>query len=182
MSTPVVTIVLIAINVVVYLFALNRNWKVKEHLALKSDWVVKDHQWYRVFSAMFVHFGFFHILLNMVALYYFGELVEIDAHLAWWKYLIIYFVAGICGSLAVLLKDKIRHTDEMSGGASGAIFGLLGALVILAIRGDIESLSWGILIADIVIMLIPAFTSKRVSLASHLGGLAVGLLLGLAVA
>lgn len=187
-SLPAVTIALIAVTVLVYLFELNPRWNVKERLALKSDWVVKEHQWYRVFSAMFVHFGFFHILLNMLALYYFGELVEAGLQEfpggAVWRYLIIYLVSGICGSLSVLLKDKIRHTDEMSGGASGAIFGLLGALLIMLMKNNpaiSEQMNLGILMADIVIMLIPGFTSKRVSLASHIGGLLAGMLLGLAL-
>lgn len=175
----IVTMILIAVNVLVYIFELVPKWDIRRRLAMNTNQVVHDHQWYRVFSSMFVHFGFFHILMNMVALYYIGNLMEPD--LAVWEYLIIYLGAGICSSLMVMLKDKIRHTDEISGGASGAIFGLLGALLIMAIQGVEPNISPGLLITDIVIMLIPGFTSKRVSLAGHVGGLLGGILLGLAL-
>lgn len=175
------TFVLIALNVLVYVLNWFQKLNINNRLALNTNLVLHYHQWYRVFTSMFVHFGFAHILMNMIALYYFSR--QVDGYIEPWKFLIIYLGSGICGSLLAMLSDKIHHFNGISGGASGAIFGILGGILAMMIKenggaaGDNLPMIIG-LIVYIVIMLIPGFKSKKISNAGHLGGLIGGFGLG----
>lgn len=179
-STLPMTTVLIALNVLVYILNWFRKLNVNNRLALNTNLVLHYHQWYRVFTSMFVHFGLAHILMNMIALYYFGDILEADTKP--WQFLVIYLGAGICGSLLAMLSDKLHHFNGISGGASGAIFGILGGMLAMLLRpneGGYDNSTIIGLIVYIVIMLIPGFKSKKISNAGHLGGLIGGFCLGL---
>jgi membrane associated rhomboid family serine protease len=85
----------------------------------------KDGEWWRLGSALFLHFGVVHLTMNMVALWEAGQLVErLYGRL---RFVVIYFVGGITGNLASLIVQGDR---AVSGGASGAIFGIYGALMV----------------------------------------------------
>lgn len=147
-------------------------------MALDTGLVLKQHQWYRVVSSLFAHAGIWHILMNMWCLWDIGQMVE--PHLAEWKYAVCYFGAGLCGSFLVMLVDTLRHTTEVTVGASGAIFGLFGVLLVMAMK-HVLSLNVKMLIINIVLMLLPGFFSTGISVAGHIGGLLGGFLLGLLV-
>jgi membrane associated rhomboid family serine protease len=141
-----------------------------------------DGDWWRLLTALFVHFGFFHLFFNMVALAWFGPLVErLYGSI---NFLLLYLLAGISGSLA----SVAWHPDVNSAGASGAIVGILGALLAAQLRaGDSfpSDILRSIRHATLVFLgwvLYVSFTRKGVDYAAHLGGFASGFVLGLAAA
>lgn len=136
-------------------------------------------QWWRLFTCMFIHIGILHILLNMWALYAAGPLVE--RMIGNVGFLLMYIMAGLCGSLASLFWNPIA----VSAGASGAVFGIFGCLLGLVLRGkgsiptqtlsQLRSSGVSFLVINLVIgMVVP-----NIGMAAHLGGLAGGFLCGL---
>lgn len=134
-------------------------------------------QYWRLLTSMFLHGGLLHLALNAWALYQLGTLFE--SLLGSSRMLVTYFVSGITGSVA-----SIVWTQAPSVGASGAIFGLLGALIAFLLRRR-EALSpAGKSILSQLVMwaginLFLGFQMPGIDNAGHLGGLAAGFLLGL---
>lgn len=134
-------------------------------------------QYWRLVTSMFLHGGIAHLLLNGYALFQLGALFE--AWLGSIRLLITYFLTGIAGSIASIL-----WTDAPSVGASGAIFGLLGALIAFLLRRR-EHLTAGAkslmmqLVAWAAINVFFGFSVPGIDNAAHLGGCAAGFLLGL---
>lgn len=139
--------------------------------------VVWRGEYWRLVTSMFLHGGFVHLLLNGWALYQLGGLFEL--WLGSRRLLLVYFVAGIAGSLASAV-----WSDNPSVGASGAIFGILGALISFLLRRremltpQAKSLL-GQLVLWAGINVVFGFSVPRIDNAAHLGGFAAGLLLGL---
>lgn len=139
-------------------------------------------QWWRLVSSIFLHFGFFHLALNMWALYVGGRLAE--RLFGSQAFALIYFAAGIAGSLSSLLWNPAVN----SAGASGAIFGVYGAMLAFFLRKN-SSIPPSIVrqqrssgIAFIGFNLINGFSHAGIDNAAHIGGLAVGLVMGLVLA
>ena len=134
---------------------------------------VSDGAWWQVFTSMFTHVEVWHIGFNMVALYFLGPMLEQVLGRA--RFLAVYLVSGLVGSASVLLFSA---PNGQTLGASGAIFGLMGALAVLAFKvgGQAQSvLGW------IGINLVLTFTLSGVSWQGHLGGLVGGVVLGAAM-
>lgn len=139
-------------------------------------------QWWRLVSSIFLHFGVFHLALNMWALYVGGRLAE--RLFGSQAFALIYFAAGIAGSLSSLLWNPAVN----SAGASGAIFGVYGAMLAFFLRKN-SSIPPSIVrqqrssgIAFIAYNLINGFSHAGIDNAAHIGGLAVGLVMGLVLA
>jgi membrane associated rhomboid family serine protease len=189
-SGSYVTRILIAVNVGVYLLELaggsgiygNRGY-IFEHGALVASGIysngaaagVAHGEWWRLITSAFLHYGPLHLGLNMLALYWFGTVVEgAIGHL---RFLVLYLVSGLAGAAGAL----ILNPNAITVGASGAIFGVLGAMLIL------EYLATGKLTGNamtlIVINLAFSFAfSANISVGGHLGGLVAGILCTLAFA
>ncbi|HVR94996.1 MAG TPA: rhomboid family intramembrane serine protease [Thermoanaerobaculia bacterium] len=139
--------------------------------------VLQRGEWWRLVASMFLHGGLMHLFLNGWALYQLGGLFE--AWLGSTRLLATWFLSGIAGSLASIL-----FTRSLSVGASGAIFGLLGALIAFLVRrrdvlnSGAKSLL-GQLVLWAVINVVFGFSVPRIDNAAHLGGFAAGFLLGL---
>jgi membrane associated rhomboid family serine protease len=128
--------------------------------------------WWRPFTAMFLHASLIHIGLNMVFLYWIGTPVERTVgHL---RFLLIYLVSGLCGSAAVLVLDP----NAVTVGASGAIFGILGAALVYERQRTF--VLGGSALSIIVLNLILSFTVSGISIGGHVGGLIGGALCALA--
>lgn len=179
-----VTMALIAINVVVYLAELaaggtvdgTNNW-IFDHGALFTSGLLNGHpagvahgDWWRVVSAMFLHYGPIHLALNMYSLYYAGTLLE---HLIGrWRFALLYFASGIAGSAGALLWSP----NAITVGASGAIFGILGGLFVLERRRHIAT--GGQIAGLIVLNLVFTFgLASFISVGGHVGGLIAGVVL-----
>jgi membrane associated rhomboid family serine protease len=178
-----VTMVLIGINVAVYLAELaaggsidgTNNW-IFYHGALFGPLVAAG-DWWRLFTAMFLHYGPLHLLLNMYSLYWVGTVLE--KIIGPWRFLGLYLASGLAGSAGALYLTP----NAVTVGASGAIFGILGALFVLERQGHIHS--GGQIAMLIVLNLVLTFafsgfalggsaTGLQISLGGHLGGLVGG--------
>jgi membrane associated rhomboid family serine protease len=146
---------------------------VMQQGVLRSYDVLEQGEWYRFVTSMFLHAGPLHLLLNMWALWVVGRVIE--QALGPGRFLGLYLISGLGGSLAVYLFTG----PYITVGASGAIFGLFGALFILLRRVGRDASS---MLSLIVINVIFTFLVPGISIAGHLGGLATGTLVALGLA
>ncbi|GIF46869.1 rhomboid family intramembrane serine protease [Asanoa ferruginea] len=134
---------------------------------------VYDGSYYRLITAMFLHYGIIHLLFNMWALWAVGR--SLEAALGPVRYLSLYLLAGIGGSVAALLADP----NSLTAGASGALWGLFVAFfVILRRLGRSTSSIVGLLVINLVI----TFTLPGISWAGHLGGGVAGAVVAVVLA
>ncbi len=166
LQTPV-TLALIAICVVLY----GASTIYPNLLNDTAEWgaLVDSGQAYRLFTSIFFHVDFLHITLNMISLLIIGRLVE--PALGKWRYLALFLVAGLGGSVAAYL---LTTPTTPSVGASGAIFGLFGAYFVLARRAAANTS--GILVL-IGVNLAYSFAVPGISWQAHVGGLITGVVL-----
>jgi rhomboid protease GluP len=166
------TISLIVLNVVCYFLAFMGNDNEYFFLfAQVNSSIINDYEYWRLFSSMFLHSDLLHLFMNMFALLLYGSLVErfFKKH----EYLIIYFLSGFLGNLFTLL---LYPPNSLSVGASGAIFGLLGAAIILVARSN-ERTVLVLAIIYLVYFLMASF-QPGINAWAHLFGLMGGLLFG----
>ncbi|WP_112136945.1 rhomboid family intramembrane serine protease [Glycomyces dulcitolivorans] len=130
--------------------------------------VVAAGGYYRMITAMFLHFGAIHLLFNMVVLWMLGRILERDLGPA--RFLAAYFLSGLAGSVAVYLFSY----DSFTAGASGAVYGLFGLLIMVnrKLRRDNQGI-YVLLGLNLVLTIVMNF-----SLAGHVGGLVGGLICG----
>jgi membrane associated rhomboid family serine protease len=183
-----VTMALIAVNIAVYLAELaaggstdgTRNW-IYDHgvllangrYASGSPAGVANGEWWRLITSAFLHYGPFHLAINMVSLYFAGSILE--QVIGRWRYLLLYLVSGLAGAAGALYWTP----NGLTVGASGAIFGILGALLVLERRGSIAT--GGQVAGLIVLNLVITFAyHSSISVGGHVGGLIGGLVLMLA--
>lgn len=175
-----VTRILIAINVAVFLAELalggtlyGTNNVIFDDGFLRS-YEVADGQWWRLLTAAFLHYGPIHLAMNMFSLWILGG--PLEAWIGRGRFLLVYLVSGLAGSAGALLLNPGSQTV----GASGAIFGVIGAVVLLERQGMLifGGSAVGLLIANLVFTF--AFASF-ISVGGHLGGLAGGMLAILAL-
>ncbi|HEV7483527.1 MAG TPA: rhomboid family intramembrane serine protease [Solirubrobacterales bacterium] len=177
------TVALIAINVVAYLIEIgagggginNPGFSVVNDFALRGVSVANG-EWYRLVTGGFLHANFFpHLVFNMALLFFLGRLLE--PALGTPRFLVLYFASLLAGAFgALLLTDPLVPTL----GASGAVFGLIGAAFVLARGRGMDALAaeLGFLI---VINLVFSFGAANISIGGHLGGLVGGVLCALAI-
>jgi len=144
--------------------------------ALYPPAIAQGHQYWRLITAMFLHAGLLHIALNMYALYLFGYLIE-NAFGAG-RFLAIYFIAGFLASVTSFAFGPI---GEVGVGASGAIFGLLGAWVAYNYRRRSSALAaaqlqWALILIALNTVLAVSF--RAIDWRAHLGGLVAGVAAG----
>jgi len=168
----IVTYTLIAVNVLIYLITVAQGGGINSpggslfyKFALDGPDVANG-GWWRLITAAFLHANLLHIGFNMLFLWWIGRPVE--AFLGWWRYLLLYFVSGLAGSAGALVATP----NALTVGASGAIFGVLGAALVLE-RQRINVLG-GSALALVVINLVFSFTISGISIGGHIGGLIGG--------
>ena len=180
------TPLLVALNIVVFIWMIADGVAVlggrpDDYLRFGANFgpLTSGGEWWRLASCLFVHAGILHLVFNMWALWDCGRLTERLFGNAW--FVVIYLFAGLCGSLASMLW----HNETVSVGASGAVFGVFGALLAFTIRqrGSIpESMLNRLRISTSIFVtfsLCYGFAAAGVDNAAHLGGLAAGFLIGL---
>lgn len=180
----VCTIILIAVNVAVF-FILSLFGDTEDavfmmqHGAMYSDFVIQDHEYYRLFTCLFLHFGIEHLLNNMVILGALGWNLELQTGKI--RFLLIYFGSGLFGNVVSLIFHGAAQEYTVSAGASGAIFGLMGALlwVVIANHGRLGRLSGRGMLVMVALSLYFGLSSSGVDNYAHIGGLVCGFLLAL---
>jgi rhomboid protease GluP len=145
--------------------------------AAYTPYILDNHEFYRLFTCMFLHFGMAHLANNMLVLFVLGG--RLERSIGKIKFLVVYLVGGVLGNVVSMLLDL--HTEEyaVSAGASGAVFAVLGGLIYLILRnrGKVEDLSARQILVMAVLSTYLGFTSSGVDNAAHLGGMAGGFLL-----
>jgi membrane associated rhomboid family serine protease len=175
---PFVTFTLIGINVGVYLLELmlggqvngTGNW-IFENGVLFGP-VVADGEWWRLITAAFLHYGPLHLGMNMLVLWIIGPALE--EYLGHGRYALLYLVSGLAGSAGALLVSA----NDLTVGASGAIWGIMGAAVVLERRRIyvFGGQAMGLVVFNLVI----SFLIPGISLGGHIGGGIGGALAALA--
>lgn len=177
----IITYIIIGINIAVYIVSviLSRsffdiNVNVLDFLGAKDNNLINQGEYYRLFTCMFLHSGILHIASNMYALYSIGGLAERIYGKK--KYLIIYLLSGIIASMASYL-----FSDGISVGASGAIFGILGGVLVIShkLKNRIGTGLFKNIIFIIGINLFISFTIPNIDISAHAGGLIAGIVLSL---
>lgn len=175
---PIITYVLIAINVIIFLLGMILNLS-DTFINLFANYgpLVTEGQYYRLFTSMFIHANLFHILFNMYALYLLGS--QAEGFFGKGKFLVIYILSGISGSLLSILLNQ----GAVSVGASGAIFGILGALLYFGYNNRVYLGNTLIreIVPVILINLAFGFMMTGVDNFAHIGGLIGGITTAMAV-
>ena len=188
---PIVTEILMGINVLVFvigaLVVANGDYLAGSITSFHIDWAsiaylqgnpfigysggVGGGEWYRLVTAGFVHFGIIHLAVNMYSLWILGRATEQYAGRL--KFGIIYGVSLLAGSFGSLVVEP----QALSAGASGAIFGLMGA-IFLMFRAEGIPVSRSPLMGILILNLIITFTASNISVGAHVGGLLGGAAVG----
>lgn len=183
-TTPLVTQTLIGLNVAAFVAetangaplggGLGNGWIVQHGVLFGAALTNGNHEYWRLLTAGFLHDGLFHILINMFSLYIVGNALE--PAIGRRNFAAIYFASLLAGSFGALLFQPRIATV----GASTAIFGIFGALIVLARARGISLWQSG-LAPMLLINLVFSVTYAGISLGGHLGGLVGGLIAGWAV-
>lgn len=174
--------VLIAVNIL-YFFWLELHGSTEnaafmvEHGAMYVPLVVREGEYYRLLTAVFMHFGISHLVNNMVILFVLGD--NLERALGKVKYLVFYLICGVGANVFSMVVSIREYELAVSAGASGAIFGVIGGLLYVVIRnrGRLEDLSTRQLALFVACSLYFGFTSTGIDNAAHVGGLVLGFLL-----
>ncbi len=165
----ILTKLLILINVIIFLFSCFYDYEgILTNFAVYGN-AIRAGEYYRIITGPFLHGNIFHLLFNMYALYIIGS--QVETYLGRTKFLLIYLVSAITGSLMSMI-----FTSNLSVGASGAIFGLLGCLLYFGYhhRLYLGSVLRNQIIPVILINLAFGFLVSGIDNAAHIGGLVGG--------
>lgn len=178
---PIVTQALIAINVLVFVIGLGLGDTMSgrgsgqdgllDDIGLFGRYIAELNEWWRILTSGFGHFGIIHIGLNMFALYRLGPPVE--RSLGWRRFILLYVAALLGGSFGALLAEP----NALTAGASGAVFGLMGALLAGQRSLGIDVWRSG-LGPTLVLNFVISISIPGISIGGHLGGLAAGFVCG----
>lgn len=165
-----ITLILVSVNIIIYLtsFIIGDAFIESGNM---NPVMINQGEYYRFFTPMFLHAGLDHLFSNMILLYFLGEIVETKIGSV--KFSIIYFISGIIGNV-VSYEYSLHNGGYVSVGASGAIYALLGAFVVLVIRKykgfDVPKKRLILMIAYCIYSSFDA----NVDFAAHFGGLIAG--------
>ena len=180
-----VTYGLMAVNVLYFLF-LSLMGDTRHELdmmvrygAIYEPLVLEGHEYFRLFTSCFMHFGIEHLVNNMLVLFVIGG--KLERALGHVRYLIFYLLAGVLANLFSLFWHI--HTQEflVSAGASGAVFGVVGGLMwaVIRNRGRLEDLSLQQLVIMLLLSVYLGLSEGGVDNAAHIGGAISGFLLAI---
>lgn len=178
-ARPEVTIALIAVNALAFVLSIGGGGGTlgRSGNRLATDWAlfgpaVADGEWYRLVTAGFLHYGVIHVMFNMLILFQLGQLLE--PVLGRVRFAALYLAALLGGSVGALVLTP----NALTAGASGAVFGLMGAAAVAMRERGINIMQTGIGTL-LVVNLLLTFAIRGVSIGGHVGGLATGIVAGL---
>lgn len=179
---PFMTTILVAANIIIFfvlsMFGMTEDTMfMLDHGAMYVPYIVNFHDYSMLFTSMFLHFGFSHLINNMIVLFFLGSVLEKE--IGKWKYLFLYFLSGLCGNLLSAAVELWTGKFYVSAGASGAIFGIIGALLFITMKnhGHLRTLSQRGLVFMVICSLYHGFTSTGVDNMAHVGGLISGFII-----
>ncbi len=194
-----VTLVLLVLNIVGYIFCTQMGEVVYTIGSMNAEKILVAHEYYRFLTSVFLHADIEHLVSNMIFLFGLGQMVEqVTGHIS---FSIVYLLSGFGGSIFSILYAVLTGKIYDAVGASGAIFGLVGALFILVVARDLkrrshsqgtveildqrgrqipgayESISVGRIIFAVVYMIYSGSRAAGVDNAAHVGGLLCGIMI-----
>ena len=194
-----VTLVLLVLNIVGYIFCTQMGEVVYTMGSMNAEKILVAHEYYRFLTSVFLHADIEHLVSNMIFLFGLGQMVEqVTGHIS---FSIVYLLSGFGGSIFSILYAVLTGKIYDAVGASGAIFGLVGALFILVVARDLkrrshsqgtveildqrgrqisgayESVSVGRIIFAVVYMIYSGSRAAGVDNAAHVGGLLCGIMI-----
>lgn len=180
----IITPAIVLINVIIYIVGTIKGEDSYGRtittckMGLNLSAVLNDHEFYRLFTAMFVHLDIMHLCSNMLVLEALGAKVE--SVFGRVKFVIIYVLSGLIASTASLISCFFGEAYGYAAGASGAIFGLMGALIAYALinKNKDKSISLENLVILCALNIINGYLSKGIDNAAHVGGLMAGFIIG----
>lgn len=167
-------ILLVAINALLFIVCMFTGDLLYKAGAFSVKNLIEGREWYRIVTSMFLHADIHHLFSNMLVLYYIGNVVE--KQIGCVPYMIIYFLSGIVGNMLSAGYELLSGSYVSSVGASGAVFGIEGALLMLVLiyKGKCTDVTAGRLVFAITFSLYCGFTSSYVNNAAHIGGVLAG--------
>lgn len=173
---------LIILNIVYFLYleiagSSEDTMFMLHHGAMYGPFVMENHEYYRLLTSVFMHFGINHIANNMLVLFVLGD--NMERALGRVKYLIFYLLCGVGANVVSMIIGMNDPVQAVGAGASGAIFGVIGGLLyaVMANRGRLEDLTTRQLVMMILFSLYFGFTSTGVDNVAHVAGLVIGIVL-----
>lgn len=177
-TNPVSTLLIASVTVMFVITLLSGGFTQQNLLelgALYEPIVIEEGQWYRMFTVMFLHGSWLHYIFNtLFGLYIIGGALE--RLIGPFKYLIVYFVSGLIASFTILASYFLSGSPSLTIGASGAIYGVLGAFLYLVVNRkewfdprDISGIK-GLIFINVVF----TFLGENISVEGHIGGLIGG--------
>lgn len=180
------TMILFGINVAMWLYTEYIGSSTDSETLLRlgamyTPYIIEDHEYLRLIQSMFLHIGFLHLAFNMFGLYIFGS--RLEGYLKRWQYPVIYIGSGVIGSLASLAEEVLLGRDVISAGASGAIYGLMGSLLVITkiLKRPIDGVNTYILWMMFILGIVQSVATPQVNVTAHIGGFVGGILLTLLV-
>ena len=173
-------IIILAANVFLFIVETaqggSENTRTAIRFGAQDVDLVDRGQYWRLFTSMFVHFGIFHLATNMYALYCLAPAMESFIGFFW--FLLIYILSGLFGNILTYETEKKRRRNSLSAGASGAIFGLFGFNLALALIPQYSQLvSMSGILSSLGINLVYGIFNRRINMTAHVGGLIAGFIL-----
>lgn len=187
-QSPIATYLIISLNILAFALEVKLGGSTNVNNlyrlgALVPEEVVKG-SWWRLLSAAFLHFGFLHLLLNMMGLYLFGRLVEFSLGIP--RFLILYFTCGIGSMLAVTYMSVTGYSKaDFVVGASGCVMGLVGAFAAVLLhdwlrkKTRLAARSLRGILSLILLQVFFDLTTPQVSFVGHSSGVIIGFLVGM---
>ncbi len=177
-----ITFILVAINIIVFL-VLEIMGDTEDGTfmllngAMNPYLVLYGHEWYRLFTATFMHFGINHLANNMLLLFLLGQMFERAVGPT--RYLGIYLGSGLAGSFLSFFYMCLVGKNDIVAGASGAIFGIVGGMVVVVIvnKGRYKGISVRRMVFMALLTLYFGFVTAGTDNVGHLGGLMAGIIL-----
>jgi len=197
LTTPHVNRMLIMVNVIVFLvmwlsvFGLidySFVGDIEEKFAMPPYYIIRGERLYTLFTSMFLHAGWLHLLGNMLFLYIFGDNVEdVFGHM---RYLVFYIICGLAGSFTYIISLESFIPTDLVVGASGAISGVLGAYLVLYPKARILTLVFPLIVPIPAVIFIGFWflmqwlnvifvSGGMVAYWAHIGGFIAGMILAL---
>lgn len=173
-TQPIVSIVLVVINVIIFLLCNFTGDALYQMGMLDANRVTAGREYGRILWSIFLHSGVSHLFHNMLILFFLGAMIEKEiGHIS---YGALYFLSGIGGNLVSLWVKVVNSDSAASLGASGAIFGLDGVLLALVLFSGrkMENVTPARVVLMIVYSLYGGFTGHNIDNAAHVGGLLTG--------
>jgi len=175
-----ITLILVVVNSILLIVTLLTGRSLYYKGALIADNVLYNKEIYRLITSMFLHADIEHLIGNMIMLIFVGPALEKAVGHLWFT--LIYFISGIAGNLVSIAYEKYLGEIWICYGASGAVFGVIGAMALIIFFNKNKLIKSGSnlpmrMLFMVIYAIYSGFTTTSVNNAAHIGGLISGILL-----